>query len=70
MNTLLERLETVAKRYDELTQILMDPDIANDIALMTKSIERTGIFGKGLSDVQGIQSPARWDRGGGSADGR
>jgi len=37
MNTLLERLETVAKRYDELTQILMDPDIANDIALMTKS---------------------------------
>ena len=31
MNTLLERLQTVEKRYEELTQILMDPSIANDI---------------------------------------
>ena len=35
MNTLLQRLETVAKRYDELTQILMDPNIATDIKKMT-----------------------------------
>ena len=37
MNTLLDRLETVAKRYDELTQILMDPDIANDVKRMTEA---------------------------------
>lgn len=37
MNTLLDRLETVAKRYDELTQILMDPSIANDINKMTSA---------------------------------
>ncbi|MBO6046414.1 MAG: PCRF domain-containing protein, partial [Erysipelotrichaceae bacterium] len=37
MNTLLQRLETVAKRYDELTQILMDPSIATDIKKMTSA---------------------------------
>lgn len=44
MNTLLDRLETVAKRYDELTQILMDPSIANDINKMTSaSKEQAGL---------------------------
>ena len=37
MNTLLERLQTVEKRYEELTQILMDPSIANDIQKMTQA---------------------------------
>ncbi|EMD15931.1 peptide chain release factor 1 [Eggerthia catenaformis OT 569 = DSM 20559] len=37
MNSLLQRLETVEKRYDELTQILMDPSIANDIKKMTEA---------------------------------
>ena len=37
MNTLLERLQTVEKRYEELTQILMDPSITNDIQKMTQA---------------------------------
>ena len=48
MNTLLERLQTVEKRYEELTQILMDPSIANDIQKMTQASKRTGFFRKGL----------------------
>ncbi len=44
MNTLLERLQTVEKRYEELTQILMDPSIANDIQKMTQaSLEKASL---------------------------
>ena len=39
MNTLLERLQTVKKRYEELTQILMDPSIANDIQKVTQALK-------------------------------
>ena len=34
---MLERLETIVKRYDELSQVLMDPSIANDIKKMTEA---------------------------------
>lgn len=37
MNSMIERLETIARRYDELTQILMDPSIGNDIQKMTEA---------------------------------
>lgn len=35
MNNMLERLETIANRYEELNEILMDPSIASDIKKMT-----------------------------------
>ena len=35
--SMLERLETIVKRYDELSQVLMDPSIANDIKKMTEA---------------------------------
>ena len=37
MDNMIERLETIEKRYNELTQVLMDPDIGNDIARMTEA---------------------------------
>ncbi len=37
MNNMLERLETIARRYEELNEILMDPSIANDIKKMTEA---------------------------------
>lgn len=37
MNNMMERLETIARRYEELTQILMDPSIASDIKKMTEA---------------------------------
>lgn len=37
MNTLLQRLETVAKRYEELSMILSDPNIGNNIQKMTQA---------------------------------
>ena len=35
MNNMIERLETIARRYEELNEILMDPSIASDIHKMT-----------------------------------
>lgn len=46
MNTLLDRLETVAKRYEELNQILMDPNIANDVKKMTDASKEQGSLEK------------------------
>ncbi|HAN58024.1 MAG TPA: peptide chain release factor 1, partial [Erysipelotrichaceae bacterium] len=46
MNTLLDRLETVAKRYEELNQILMDPSIANDVKKMTDASKEQGSLEK------------------------
>ena len=37
MNNMMERLETIARRYEELNEILMDPSIANDIQKMTEA---------------------------------
>ena len=37
MNNMMERLETIARRYEELNEILMDPSIANDIKKMTEA---------------------------------
>ena len=37
MNNMLERLETIARRYEELNEILMDPSIATDIKKMTEA---------------------------------
>lgn len=37
MNNMLERLETIARRYEELNEILMDPSIASDINKMTET---------------------------------
>lgn len=37
MNNMLERLETIANRYEELNEILMDPSIASDIKKMTEA---------------------------------
>ena len=37
MNNMMERLETIARRYEELNEILMDPSIANDIEKMTEA---------------------------------
>ena len=34
---MIERLETIARRYEELNEILMDPSIANDIEKMTEA---------------------------------
>lgn len=42
MNTLLDRLESVAKRYEELNQMLMDPSIASDIGKMTRASKEQG----------------------------
>ncbi len=36
------------KRYEELTQILMDPSIANDIQKMTQAFKEQASFRKGL----------------------
>ena len=33
----MERLETIARRYEELNEILMDPSIANDVQKMTEA---------------------------------
>ena len=37
MNSMIERLDTIENRYDELTQILMDPSILSDITKMTEA---------------------------------
>lgn len=37
MNNMIERLESIARRYEELNEILMDPSIANDIKRMTEA---------------------------------
>ena len=37
MNNMIERLETIARRYEELNEILMDPSIASDIQKMTEA---------------------------------
>lgn len=37
MDNMIERLETIEKRYNELTQVLMDPDVGNDIKRMTEA---------------------------------
>ncbi len=37
MNNMIERLETIARRYEELNEILMDPSIAGDIQKMTEA---------------------------------
>ena len=31
MNNMIDRLETIQKRYDEINEILMDPSIANNV---------------------------------------
>ncbi len=36
MDNMIERLESIEKRYEELTQMLMDPDIGSDIKKMTE----------------------------------
>lgn len=36
MNNMIERLETIQKRYDEINEILMDPNITNDVKKMTE----------------------------------
>lgn len=36
MNSMIERLESMERRYEELSHILMDPDIGNDIKKMTE----------------------------------
>ena len=36
MNNMIERLETIARRYEELNEILMDPSIASDVQRMTE----------------------------------
>ena len=44
MNNMMERLESIARRYEELTQILMDPSVASDIKKMTEaSKEQAGL---------------------------
>lgn len=37
MNNMIERLESIARRYEELNEILMDPSIASDIKKMTEA---------------------------------
>ena len=37
MNNMIERLETISRRYEELNEILMDPSIASDIHKMTEA---------------------------------
>lgn len=37
MNNMIERLETIARRYEELNEILMDPHIASDVQKMTEA---------------------------------
>lgn len=37
MNNMIERLETIARRYEELNEVLMDPSIAHDIHKMTEA---------------------------------
>lgn len=37
MNNMIERLESIVRRYEELNEILMDPSIANDISKMTEA---------------------------------
>ena len=37
MNNMMERLETIARRYEELNEILMDPIISNDVQKMTEA---------------------------------
>ena len=37
MNNMIERLETIARRYEELNEILMDPSIASDIHKMAEA---------------------------------
>lgn len=36
MDSMIERLESIEKRYEELAQMLMDPDIGSDIKRMTE----------------------------------
>lgn len=36
MNSMIERLESMERRYEEIGHILMDPDIGNDIKKMTE----------------------------------
>ena len=37
MNNMIERLESITRRYEELNEILMDPSIASDINKMTET---------------------------------
>ncbi len=36
MDSMIERLESIEKRYEELSQMLMDPDVGSDIKRMTE----------------------------------
>ena len=36
MNNMIERLESMERRYEELNQMLMDPSIGEDIKKMTE----------------------------------
>ena len=37
MDNMIERLDSIEKRYNELTQVLMDPEIGSDIKRMTEA---------------------------------
>ncbi len=52
MNTLMERLETIEKRYEELTQILMDPSIAEDVNKMTEASKEQASLEKAYNMYQ------------------
>ena len=44
MNNMIERLETIANRYEELNEILMDPSIASDIKKMTEASKEQALL--------------------------
>lgn len=48
MNNMIERLETIAKRYEELNQMLMDPSISTDIKKMTEVSKEQAMLEKAV----------------------
>ena len=52
MNNMIERLESIARRYEELNQILMDPSIASDIKKMTEASKEQASLEKAFNLYQ------------------
>ena len=56
MNNMMERLETIANRYEELNEILMDPSIASDIKKMTDASKEQASLEKAYQLYQEYKS--------------
>ena len=58
MNNMIERLESMERRYEELNQMLMDPSIGEDIKKMTEVTKEQASLQAARSLPCGIVAPS------------